>query len=160
MNPRKESNQNVSKTPQPPKGSKVTPNEKKSKKQTPDKKRDPKRHSKKKKEQTKENELKKGKGNPKAPPRKKGNQNAHPRRSYKDAIAKSKTQLKTLHTMKLKMFFTENTYSDDRPSYYQGPWEIIKSGKSITKGNLVALKKNEIMPELTRQVQYFIENAM
>ena len=54
------------------------------------------------------------------------------------------------------MKLTKSTYSDDRAGYYQGPWEINKSGVSVAKGNLVAFNKTEIVPELVRQVQYFL----
>ena len=52
------------------------------------------------------------------------------------------------------MKLTKSTYSDDRAAYYQGPWEINKSGVSVAKGNLVAFNKTEIVPELVRQVKY------
>ena len=54
------------------------------------------------------------------------------------------------------MKLTKSTYSDDRAGYYQGSWEINKSGVSVPKGNLVAFNKTDIVPELVRQVQYFL----
>ena len=56
------------------------------------------------------------------------------------------------------MKLTKSTYSDDRAAYYQGPWEIRKSG--VAAGNIVAFNKTEIVPELVRQVQYFFDNAI
>ena len=71
--------------------------------------------------------------------------------------------------MTLKL--TKSTYSDDRAGYYQGFWEINKSGVSVPKGtlvafnktgvsvpkgNLVAFNKTDIVPELVKQVQYFL----
>ena len=61
-----------------------------------------------------------------------------------------------MQRIQLTMKLTKSTYSDDRASYYQPPWEINKSGVSVTKGNLVAFNKTEIVPELVRQVQYFL----
>ena len=52
--------------------------------------------------------------------------------------------------------YFKDTYSDDRAAYYQGPWQIKKSGVSVAKGNLVAFNKTEIVPELVRQVQFFL----
>ena len=62
------------------------------------------------------------------------------------------------------MKLTKSTYSDDRAAYYQGPWEINKSGVSVAKANLVAFNKTEIVPErgetsaifLTMQFNYFM----
>ena len=59
------------------------------------------------------------------------------------------------------MKLTKITYSDERrAAYYQGPWEINKSGVSVAKGNIVAFNKTEIVPELMKQVQYFFDNAI
>ena len=68
--------------------------------------------------------------------------------------------LKHLQRIQLTMNLTKSTYSDDRAAYYQGPWEIRKSGVSVAAGNIVAFKKPEIVPELVRQVQYFFDNAI
>ena len=69
---------------------------------------------------------------------------------------RTKGKLRQLQRIQLTMQLTKSTYSDDRAAYYQGPWEINKSGVSVAKGNLVAFNKTEIVPELVRQVQYFL----
>ena len=66
-----------------------------------------------------------------------------------------------LQRIQLTMKLTKSTYSDDcRADYYQGPWEINKSGVSVAKGNLVAFNKTEIVPELVRQMKYFFDHAI
>ena len=69
---------------------------------------------------------------------------------------RTKGKLRQLQRIQLTMQLTKSTYSDDRAAYYQGPWEINKSGVSVAKGNLVAFNKTDIVPELVRQVQYFL----
>ena len=81
-------------------------------------------------------------------------------KSYKSAENKTKSKLKHLQRIQLTMNLTKSTYSDDRAAYYQGPWEIRKSGVSVAAGNIVAFNKTEIVPELVRQVQYFFDNAI
>ena len=81
-------------------------------------------------------------------------------KSYKSTASRTNSKLKHLQRIHLTMKLTKSTYSDDRAAYYQGPWEINKSGVSVAKGNIVAFNKTEIMPELVRQVQYFFDNAI
>ena len=81
-------------------------------------------------------------------------------KSYKSAESKTKSKLKHLQRIQLTMKLTKSTYSDDRAGYYQGPWEINKSGVSVAKGNLVAFNKTEIVPELVRQMKYFFDHAI
>ena len=69
---------------------------------------------------------------------------------------RTKGKLRHLQRIQLTMQLTKSTYSDDRAAYYQGPWEINKSGVSVAKGSLLAFNKTEIVPELVRQVQYFL----
>ena len=81
-------------------------------------------------------------------------------KSHKSMASRTKSKLKHLQRIQLTMNLTKSTYSDDRAAYYQGPWEIRKSGVSVAAGNIVAFKKTEIVPELVRQVQYFFDNAI
>ena len=81
-------------------------------------------------------------------------------KSYKSMASRTKSKLKHLQRIQLTMNLTKSTYSDDRAAYYQGPWEIRKSGVSVAAGNIVAFNKTEIVPELVRQVQYFFDNAI
>ena len=57
--------------------------------------------------------------------------------------------------MKVKRF------GQDRPGphgrvYYEGPWELDHGNKHIAHGNIMVFHPRQIVPEVARQVDYFV----
>ena len=67
-------------------------------------------------------------------------------------------QPQSFNRIQLRLTLYKGEYQQGT-SYYQGPWDLTRGDTRVARGHLMARNKIEIMAELARQVNYFLENV-
>ena len=77
-------------------------------------------------------------------------------RTYREAL-KSKV---SPNEFELRFTFTPSHCQSGGAPFFEGPWELNRGQHNIARGNIIAFHKQEILIELCRQLNHFIENAV
>ena len=77
-------------------------------------------------------------------------------RTYREAL-KSKVGANALE---LRFNFASSHCQSGGAPFFEGPWELNRGQQNIARGNVIAFHKQEILFELCRQVNYFIQSSV